>query len=240
MTATNWPSGNATSCRAGCARARPRRPAHGPAAGRRRRAGTSIRRRPDRYAPVTDSADALQVGDGPADHDLPALLARPRADVDDPVRGPDGVLVVLHDDQRVAQVAQPQQRLDQLPVVPRVQARPTARPARTAPRPAPSRAASRAGSAAPRRRQRAPPPGPATGSPARRRPGSPAGPGSPAAPARRSAPRARSAPGRSATAAVSPTGQRRDLRDRPAAAPSRPGSPAAAGRPRRPGTAPRA
>ena len=50
------------------------------------------------------------------------MLASLRADVDDPVRGLDGVLVVLDDDQRVGQVTQPRQRLDQPLVVPWVQA----------------------------------------------------------------------------------------------------------------------
>ena len=54
--------------------------------------------------------------------DLAAVLAGARADVDDPVGGPDGVLVVLDDDQGVAEVAQPDQRLDQPVVVALVQA----------------------------------------------------------------------------------------------------------------------
>ena len=55
-------------------------------------------------------------------HDLAAVLARARADVDDPVGDLDGVLVVLDDDQRVAHVAQPDQGLDQPVVVALVQA----------------------------------------------------------------------------------------------------------------------
>ena len=62
-----------------------------------------------------------QVVDRPGDDDVPAVLPRPRPDVDHPVGGPDGVLVVLDDDQRVPQVAQPQQRLEQPVVVPLVQ-----------------------------------------------------------------------------------------------------------------------
>ena len=53
---------------------------------------------------------------------MAAVLARPRPDVDHPVGGPDGVLVVLDHDQRVAQVAQPEQGLQQPVVVPLVQA----------------------------------------------------------------------------------------------------------------------
>ena len=62
-----------------------------------------------------------QVGHGAADDDLAAVLPRARADVDDPVGGLDGVLVVLDDDQGVAQVAQPDERLDEPVVVPLVQ-----------------------------------------------------------------------------------------------------------------------
>ena len=62
-----------------------------------------------------------QVLDGAADDDLAAVLAGARADVDDPVGDLDRVLVVLDDDERVAHVAQPDQRLDQPGVVPLVQ-----------------------------------------------------------------------------------------------------------------------
>ena len=54
--------------------------------------------------------------------DLAAVLAGARADVDHPVGDPDGVLVVLDDDEGVAQVAEPDQRLDQPVVVALVQA----------------------------------------------------------------------------------------------------------------------
>ena len=47
---------------------------------------------------------------------LPAVLSRARPDVDHPVGRANGVLVVLDDDERVSQVAQPHQRPDQ-PVV---------------------------------------------------------------------------------------------------------------------------
>ena len=50
-------------------------------------------------------------------HDLAAVLSCGGADVDDPVGVGDGVEVVLDDDQRVAQIPQPQQRLDQPAVV---------------------------------------------------------------------------------------------------------------------------
>ena len=54
--------------------------------------------------------------------DLAAVLAGAGADVDDPVGGADRLLVVLDDDQRVAEVAQLRQRADQLVVVALVQA----------------------------------------------------------------------------------------------------------------------
>ena len=54
-------------------------------------------------------------------HDLAAVLAGARPDVHHPVGGPDRVLVVLDDDQGVAEIAQPGQRLDQPVVVPLVQ-----------------------------------------------------------------------------------------------------------------------
>ena len=50
------------------------------------------------------------------------MLAGTRADVDDVVRGADRVFVMLDDDQGVADVAQPEQRLDQAVVVALVQA----------------------------------------------------------------------------------------------------------------------
>ena len=55
-------------------------------------------------------------------HDVAAVLAGAGADVDDPVGRGDGVLVVLDDDERVAEVAQPRQRLDEPVVVALVQA----------------------------------------------------------------------------------------------------------------------
>ena len=63
-----------------------------------------------------------QALDAAAVDDLATVLAGARADVDDPVGDPDGVLVVLDDDQRVAEVLEPDQRLDQPVVVALVQA----------------------------------------------------------------------------------------------------------------------
>ena len=50
------------------------------------------------------------------------MLPRTRTDVDDPVGGADGVLVVLDDDERVAQVLEANERLDEPVVVALVQA----------------------------------------------------------------------------------------------------------------------
>ncbi len=65
---------------------------------------------------------AQQFLDGPRHHDLAAVLTRPGADVDHVVGGADGLFVVLDDDDGVAQVAQADQGVDQLAVVPLVQA----------------------------------------------------------------------------------------------------------------------
>ena len=53
--------------------------------------------------------------------DLAAVLAGAGTDVDDPVALADRLLVVLDDDDRVAEVAQPGERVDQPPVVALVQ-----------------------------------------------------------------------------------------------------------------------
>ena len=63
-----------------------------------------------------------QARDRPGVDDLPAVLPRPGADVDDPVGRRDRVLVVLDDDEGVPQVPQAGQRLDEAAVVPLVQA----------------------------------------------------------------------------------------------------------------------
>ena len=70
---------------------------------------------------MSDSWLVEQLLQRAGDDDLAAVLAGPRADVDHPVGGADGVLVVLDDDQRVAEVAQPGQGLDQPVVVALVQ-----------------------------------------------------------------------------------------------------------------------
>ena len=63
-----------------------------------------------------------EVGVAAGVHDRAAVDAGARADVDDPVGGADRVLVVLDDDQRVAEVAQRDERVDEATVVALVQA----------------------------------------------------------------------------------------------------------------------
>ena len=63
-----------------------------------------------------------QIRDRARVDDVAAVLPRPRTDVDDPVGGRDGVLVMLDDDDRVAEVPQSGQRLDETVVVALVQA----------------------------------------------------------------------------------------------------------------------
>ena len=121
MTATMQPSGNSTSMPLRlCSRA----PSHGEAPlglaphGRHRDAAAC----PVRYWPVSD---ALVLSSWPTVPDttiVAAVLAGARADVDDVVGDPDGVLVVLDHDHRVAQVPQADEGVDQLAVVPLVQA----------------------------------------------------------------------------------------------------------------------
>ena len=61
-------------------------------------------------------------GVGPRVDDLAAALARARPDVDDPIARLDGLLVVLDDNEGVAEVAQRLERLDEPTVVSLVQA----------------------------------------------------------------------------------------------------------------------
>ena len=71
---------------------------------------------------MIDSLSSCRSADRAADHDLAAVLAGAGADVDDVVGDRDRVLVVLDDDHGVAEVAQPDQRLDEAVVVALVQA----------------------------------------------------------------------------------------------------------------------
>ena len=122
VTAVNTPSGKVTSTsRRLCSRA-PWTVSSRPLVRGRRTGGTGISRRPERYWPVIESGWVEQVLDRAGVDDLAAVLAGARADVDDPVGDADGVLVVLDDDQGVAEVLEPDQRLDQALVVALVQA----------------------------------------------------------------------------------------------------------------------
>ena len=124
VTAIRHPSGNETSMSLRlCSRA-PRTVTTSPSPGRRR-AGTGIDRLPDRYWPVIDALFVKMPPrpvTGPGVHDVAAVLPRARTDVDDVVGGADRLLVVLDDDDGVAQVAQPLQRGDEALVVALVQA----------------------------------------------------------------------------------------------------------------------
>ena len=57
-----------------------------------------------------------------AHDDMPAVLTGTGADVDNPVGHPDGVLIVLDDDERVAEISKPDERLDKPAVISLVQA----------------------------------------------------------------------------------------------------------------------
>jgi hypothetical protein len=83
----------------------------------RRRAGTGIERRPSGQRRGVPQ-EALQ---RPRVHDLATVLPRPRSDVDHEVGGADRLLIVLHDDQRVAEVTQPHEGVYEPAIVPVVQ-----------------------------------------------------------------------------------------------------------------------
>ena len=120
VTQVKAPSGKLTSmsCRLCCVA--PRTVNH--SSGRRRWPGRAMTRRPARKSPVSESGSAMISAGVPCGHDVPAVLAGAGADVDDVVRRAHRLLVVLDDDDRVAQVAQALQRVDQPPVVALVQA----------------------------------------------------------------------------------------------------------------------
>ena len=60
--------------------------------------------------------------DGAFRHDVTAVHASARANVHDPVRGVHGILIMLHNDERIAQIAQMLEGAEQLRVVALVQA----------------------------------------------------------------------------------------------------------------------
>jgi hypothetical protein len=75
----------------------------------RRSAGASIFRSPRRNAPVSEAASrSICAGDA-----RPAVHAGARPEVDHVVGRADHLLVVLDDDDRVAEVAQAEERFDQ-------------------------------------------------------------------------------------------------------------------------------
>ncbi len=81
----------------------------------------SVRDRDRPLAAKERAGDRARLGEDhlerPVGDDLAAVLAGPGPDVHDPVRGPDRLLVVLDDEDRVAEVAQARQRRDELGVV---------------------------------------------------------------------------------------------------------------------------
>ena len=72
-----------------------------------------MRLRPERYWPVSERGTRLDLCRRALGDDASAVHARAGAEVDDVVRLPDRVLVVLDDDDRVAEVAQAMQRVEQ-------------------------------------------------------------------------------------------------------------------------------
>ena len=93
-----------------------------PFAAGRRSSGTSMPRAPERYWPVSEAGFAMISSGVPSATMLAAMDAGAGADIDDMVGGEDGVLVMLHHDDGVAEVAQVPQRLQQAGVVALVQA----------------------------------------------------------------------------------------------------------------------
>ena len=132
------------------------------------RAGIGICRCPARYWPVSECG-ARRISSGvPCATTCAAVLAGARAHVDDVVGGEDRILVVLDDDDAVAEVAQVLERRRAAARCRAGAGRSTARRARTSRRSGPSRSATRGGCAAPRRPTAFRPSGRATGSRGRR------------------------------------------------------------------------
>ena len=88
----------------------------------RRFAGMAIDRLPDRNCPVGDALHLSTSSSVPWTTTRAAVHAGARPHLDEVIGGADRVLVVLDDDHRVADVAQPLERRDHLDVVLRVQA----------------------------------------------------------------------------------------------------------------------
>ena len=119
--ATSMPSGNVTSIALRLFSRAPRTVSVLPLPFRRC-FGVAIDRLPERNCPVGDALHVEHVVERPLHHDAAAVHARARAHLDEVVGGADRVLVVLDDDDGVADVAQALERRDHLDVVLRVQA----------------------------------------------------------------------------------------------------------------------
>ena len=87
----------------------------------RRCAGVGISLRPDEVVAGERTRVLHEVGVAAGVHHGAAVHAGARTDVDDPVGGADRVFVVLDDDERVAEVAEGDERVDEAPVVALVQ-----------------------------------------------------------------------------------------------------------------------
>ena len=140
---------------------------------------SAIDRSPRRYAPVSEPLPfGQQLRRRALEDHVPAVLAGARAEVDHVVGGADRLLVVLDDDDGVAEIAQPRQRRRAARGCRAGAGRSTARRARRARRSGSRRSASPAGCAALRRPTASPRCGRASGSRRRRRRGSAAARGS--------------------------------------------------------------
>ena len=121
MIATSMPSGNVTSTDLRLFSRAPRTVSVLPLPFRRC-FGVAIDRLPERNCPVGDALHASTSSSVPCTTTVPPWTPGPGPHLDDVVGGADRVLVVLDDDDRVADVAQALQRRDHLHVVLRVQA----------------------------------------------------------------------------------------------------------------------
>ena len=136
------------------------------------RGGPRCCRRPDRNCPVSERSERRISGIGAGEDHLPAVAPGPGAQVHDVVRGAQGLLVVLHHDEGVAQVAQSAAACSRGAGCRAGAARWWARPGCTARRPGRSRSGWPGGCAAPRRPTGWRRGAPGSGTPGRRWPGS--------------------------------------------------------------------
>ena len=121
MTATKQPSGNVTSMSLRLFSRAPWTVSSRPGVGGRRIVGHRDRLAAGEVETGLGVAVLEQLLDRAGVDDLSAVLAGARTDVDDPVGRHDGLLVVLDDDQGVAEVLEPDEGLDQPLVVALVQ-----------------------------------------------------------------------------------------------------------------------